>query len=603
MSEALRDLRRIMLRTWDPCYLPLPEKEAASLRKLWAELRAVESVDAWKSISALSGQIVEALLRHKLLAGGHYGFRTLSTQTLSPLIEMARKAGLLPGYDDPTTGADSISTALVFRNWASHASLWHDYPTELRATQSIALTICTLESLLPKEERVYANPPEQPTEAWWDEQWAHTHPVTLLAYLEANPNCSLCEYFRNDPARLYVHVLRYGAPRTVDKLLELVHLWHFNEDVLRACLTEHFVDLVRNSVRGSFRYLVEVIWRLRLMKMDAHASTFSILLPFEGRLLARLIRERSPAWVARYVGECARAEPQVFASMAAKSAQLIVEAFWSKFGAEAGNIINMANILGTMPVQVRIAILDRAPSDHLIFWVEASAPRDSVNLLRSLNDRAVKSASHLVPLKERVASALRRTIRASSPSELHEIPLRLKRFKIEEQPIAVATLREVLEVALKPPKEESEWDSIRRIVWDVYAFYPELASEALAGATEILARTSERVPFWTQLCLAGLLDVAGVQRQGLSQEQFDENEFLSRLNNRSVDRWQCFAAAVAYDIECRRNSVEFPVAAVKMLASRYSETKRPEGGSGRLYDAVADVLKTHADRAKIRTQG
>ena len=80
-------------------------------------------------------------------------------------------------------------------------------------------------------------------------------------------------------------------------------------------------------------------------------------------------------------------------------------------------------------------------------------------------------------------TALISQIRLASPSSLHELPLRLVRFNMATDSGAVLVLREVLDIAgPKTGHPQSEWPYIRRIVWDCYALFEPLRSEATEAA-------------------------------------------------------------------------------------------------------------------------
>jgi hypothetical protein len=596
MADVLKQARRNLLERWDLSYISLPTKETSRLLQLWAELKAVETVEAWRCFSALSGQLLEALLRQKLLSGGYYNFADLAGCTLGALIKKGRDVGVLPDFDDPPTGSASVSTALVLRNWASHASLWYDYPTELRATQSLVLAICAVEGLFPRDTPTFTKPPETHTTAWWMTNWQAVAPGTLMSVLGSPDGISLTEACRSDPTALYRHIVRYGTAGSVAKLLELTHDLCLDQDALRHCLEEGFVDLVRNASRSAFGAFLELLWRLRVVGLGVHAKVFAILLPFDAHLFRRLLETRSPAWVARYVTECFQAEPDVFAATASDPAKMggIVNAFWGRFASASGNILNMANILAHLPYELRILILGRAPADRISAWVASSEPRNSMNLLASMRDEIVRAAPHLQPLREVTVQTLRRRIRQTPPEQLDEIPLRLTRFKLNNDSTGVEVLAEVLEAATVAVAGSPDWRAVQRILWDSYAFYPVFETEAVARAARILADHGPRIPFWSRLCLAGLVDLGHQPRGAFERHEVDEAAFLRNVTDPGLDRWQRFLACLGYWHECTSHDMRFPSEALAELARLHRETRADHPGpSARLLGRIGELLTVH----------
>jgi hypothetical protein len=594
-SDSLRSCRESFLGSWSPLYILLPQKQHSALGDLWSELLAVEKISAWKSASALAGQIIEALLRQRLLQDGHYDVADLSGKTLGQLMYVGRQAHVLPDSNDPLTGSAAVSSALTLRNWASHASLWFGHPTALRATQALALTICTVESLFPMPLQAFVHAPDNATSTWWLQSWNTVAPVGVLRHLEADPQTPLWNEWQRNPAPLFTHVLQYGSAKSVQRLLKLAHELRLDQSVLTACTTQQFSQIVRNAARSTCNSLAEVVWRLRKMGLNTHASVFAVLLPIDPYLLQRVLQSRSAAWVARYLGECSRAEPQLFAEMATdkKKMKPAIATFWQEFGGASGNIINMANILQPLPPSAKIAVLDAAPVASLTEWVRDSPPRDSVNLISSLNDRLIARAKRLQPLRETLLKALVSAVRSQTPNALHEIPLRLKRFGLQADSVGIGVVREVLSVASSRTHDADEWDSVRRIIWDVYAFYEALRNDAARAAAQILDRPGDGVPLWPRLCLLAIVDLECIDVRPMAADKLDQTEFLAGFASDKRDRWQQFAAAVGFARECEQASLRFPADAIPSLAALHSSTEAAQGPSLRLLQRIERLLSAN----------
>jgi hypothetical protein len=589
-NDNLSQVRHALLE-WDPSQIILSQKESLALQNLWAEIKAVESVAAWKSLSALSGQLIEALLRQRLLIQGHYTFRVLSGQTLHPLIEMGRAVGILPNFDDPPTGTTSISTARLLRNWSSHSSLWHEHPTELRATQSLVLAICTIEGLFPSLRPRFIKPPSHASTDWWLAQWHQVGPGNLLNFLKSSDSAELIKFVKNSSQEFYTHVIRHGSTSSLEYLLQLSFDYQLDQDELRNSLTSNFQSVIRNSAQSRFRNLVELLWRLRILGLKAHANSFAILLPFDEHLFQRLLEGRSSAWVARYLAECFAAEPDVFKATAGDLGRMkgVVASFWKRFEIYSGNILNFANILANLPYQLRIAILERADVDQLCEWISESEPSKSVNLLASVNDRILQRAPQLTHLRNEILEKLLHKIKNSSPIELSTIPLRLTRFKLNNDSAGIKVIEEVLDVAAQ---SFEAWGHIQRILWDSYAFFPKSEINAAKKAAHILATCTTEVPFWNRLCLVGMTDLAAMPCATFGANEIDRDTFLKNAVNPAVSRYDRFLASLAYWRECQTHNLSFPVELAVPLQQLYSETEvTREGPSAKLLESIEELLR------------
>lgn len=593
MFYDLVHTRKRIIQGWDLSYIVLPDREKTNLAQLWNELKRVEAADAWRSLCALSGQVIEALLRQKLVIEGYYDFSQVSGQTLGPLIDMARRVGLFPAYGAPPSAKSSITTAHTLRNWASHYALWYDYPTELRATQSLVLTVAAVEGLFPKTSPVFTQPPPDASNSWWARNWHSVAPASLISRLRASDRDDILRSVLSSLDRFYAHIMRYGMPSSVVKLLELARDEKLDQDLLRQSINDQFHDIVCNASRSSIDRILETVWRLRKIGLQAHATLLSTLLPFDDSIFKRLLDTRSPAWVARYVAECFRAEPDVFAATAGdvRKMQRAVTAFWRRFGTPSGNILNAANILGKMPPQLRVSILEQAPLARLLQWVRGSDPRDSVNLLSSLDEHIISLAPHLTALRDQVVQEICGRVHSASCSQLHELPLRLHRLDVAHEEIGAKVLCEVLNAVRTGAKSDPDWNAIRRILWDTYIFCDRLGRDTVRLAQDLITRKGPSIPQWNRLCFIGLLEIAA---QGTCSipEICNEDDFLQRISDNESDRWQRFLAALGFSCIARRWGLTLPARAIPVLRELHADTEEPEiPASKRLLEEVGRIVK------------
>lgn len=590
MLYCLLDARKSIIRSFDVLHIKLPEREKANLVQIWSELKQVEAVGAWRSLCALSGQVIEGLLRQKMLMEGFYTFTQVSGQTLGQLIDMARHIGLFPVYAAPPSARSSITTAQILRNWASHNALWYNYPTEMRATQSLVLTVATVEGLFPKTSPVFTQPPPEAPSGWWTSNWHSVAPATLISHLSASDRDVILECVLGSLDQFYAYVLRNGMPSSVFKLLDLAYDEKLDQALLCRSINDEFLHIVCNASRSSVSPILETVWRLRKIGLKDHASLLSILLPFDDMIFERLLDKRSPAWVARYVAECFRAEPDVFSLKAGDISRMqhAIAAFWRRFAPASGNIINAANILDKMPPTVRVSILADARVAHLVNWVSDSDPLDSVNLLAAIDDQVISLDPHLVYLRDQIVQEICVRIRGIRCSQLHALPLRLHRLNMANRETGLQILSEVLDVTRMGAESDTDWDAIRRILWDTYVFYDQLRAEALRLVQGLVTSKWLTIPQWTRLCFVGMLEVAGGEAPSVAKIS-DEDDFLRKLSNGNIDRWQRFLAALGFSCVARRLGLTLPAGAMPILRALHAETKTSE-------NSVSNILLAHVEK-------
>lgn len=596
MPYLLADVRESLLGSWTPPSALLTPAEATNLQQHWAELANAGRAELWKSVTMLAGQVVEALLRKKLLLAGH---RVAGPRMLGQLINSARSAGLLPDYDSPPTGANAISAALTLRNWSSHFSLWFDYPTERRAVQAIALMISVTESLFPRQLPTFCRTDPLGDEvSTWPSNWANLAPSVVVTILRRWTGPSMPEILGSSPEAVYSHVLKFGTFSTILGLSEVMQNLSLPTEPFRDALHHNFAPLVQRSSSEPAQRLLKILSLVRSVALEQHAEVFSILLPFDAKVFASLLRTRPPAWVAVYVMECFRAEPHVFSAAAGHADRMedAVTAFWDRFGDGQGNILNMANILLKMPLHIRARFLRSAPRDKLLHWLQASDPADSVNLLGSVSTRIVDQAPDLRDLQRAIVDAVKQRLTHASAGSLQQIPLRMKRLNLTDDDAALQVLAHLLVIF-----PLADWDAARRILWDIFAFCPKLRPQAADAASELLRDPSQPIPEWHQLCLLGMLALAGHSdlRARSRSISATEGDFVTAIGGTKRDRWQILAAGWGLVQRLRVQNRSVPAAISRKLLDLLAETRDPgEGPSRELLAKVKEAL-SQEERAGI----
>ncbi len=186
MTDTLADIRASLLQAWtsDVHGADLSRTERVHLEELWHEIRRVEQVHAWLALSALSGQLLEALVRRRVrtLPGGPGGKVT----TMYPAADAWRKH-VAKTSGNTIVVASSVVSAVQLRNWASHGDLTYRGPSPRRATQSVALLLCLREAVYPRprwelldedKSAVHTRPVE-----WWLDNYSTVHPGIVNDWL------------------------------------------------------------------------------------------------------------------------------------------------------------------------------------------------------------------------------------------------------------------------------------------------------------------------------------------------------------------------------------------------------------------------------------
>src|SRR5205085_6120933 len=293
--------RASLLNAWEPPAAILTPQEEASLRAHVTELRLASVHDMWKAATFLAGTLVEGLLRKRLslLVPSP---SIPETATLGSLMNIGRDRGIFPAPTPRLSGAESLSAALVLRNWSAHYKLWAKYPNQVRATQAIALMLCTAEALFPD------NPVHAERQLALSQQLRSSVTGTVIAFLRA-PRFSEPSFDVSIYPQLCERATYGSGLTTVVHLADAVRRHRFPEEPLRQAIVANFGHLVRHAWSASQRYLMKTVRLLNRLSLADHARTFSILLPFDAPVIARFVASRPPAETAFYLQACHAAEP------------------------------------------------------------------------------------------------------------------------------------------------------------------------------------------------------------------------------------------------------------------------------------------------------
>jgi hypothetical protein len=560
-------------------------REEISLRQHQEELLTAVKFGMWKSVTLLASQMVEAFLA-KRMADQPGSDRDLRHATFGQLIRAAEASGILPDYDSPIIGVESISAALVIRNWSSHYTLWSKYPTELRATQAVALMLCALESLFPNDQR-------------WRLFLAEGNRSPLLSHPPREIVKCLASSTRFDPLphaialapdEAFDYIVAVGSLRTTLRLGHESERLMLPLDSLRRALTNRFGYLVLHAARANDKFLMSTISLLRKCGLAEQAQVFAVLLPFDARILAHLLRTRHPLRVTFYVRECHKAEPSLFASKAARNDvdDQLVPTFWRELAEHTDKLSVITRTLQPMPPRLLAQLMVAAPIELLVARLPDTSPRFAAMLLYTVRDSVVALEPKLVAVREALVDAVLANLRSAPLEQLHNVPVYFRLAKIPNDRVSLRVAMQILARMLEAsPSSEAEWSSLRRAVWDTFIFIPVAAADALRVAQLLLAKYGESN--WHLLCLRGMVEVARpvVLRSG----RVSPPVLTKIVIPEDADRWQVYLALVAAKaISCQTGEV-VPRALVNAAAAQYD---RPPAYAPRvshdLIDRVTVIL-------------
>jgi hypothetical protein len=596
MAYGLSDARRALIDGWE-LPTPLPEPERWNLQLHWQELSdiATTTKTPWKSLSVFATQIVEGLLKQKLLEQG-----IRPPRMLGKAIQVAYDTGLLPKPDTELIPSSSLSAARILRNRAAHFTLQDKYPSELQATQSLALMISVAQALYPKPRAQLATAKEEEPELWGP-NWSSFTPHHLIRALEdyVAAEQSLPEQFDGMLLELTSHIVKHGGSTSVLRWLELAKRWQIEKEPVCEAINKHFPDLIANASRSSIAPTYELVGVLKTFQLEQHANVLAIILPADEDTFCALLGRRAVAWIARYLQRCSSADPQVFAAViprATKEEEIrkraaTVELFWEKCRAN-NNILNAANILLEMPPWFKRDALRSIGHGELLEWIEASRPLDSLNLLGSFRSRVIRNDPNLIALKDDSVAAIGSRILELTARDLAKVPRRLhEQLKVSGEDIGIGLLKQILQT-VEPTTDPI---AVRRILWDTHIYCVALTAKTVELALKLLEVESFRQDYWSALCLAGMVELTGkgTAQMALEKLVLDKTEILripQNVEDKKITRWECFLVVLGYARAIRQRMEQFPTEVSEMLKPLVIATQDAEGQSGALLQEMRAIV-------------
>jgi hypothetical protein len=566
-------------------------RDVMTFNSHYDELTAASGLGLWKSVTFLSGQVVEAFIERRV-ASVRPSPGIPRNPTLSQLISVAKNCGVLPNYNTAKLGAESITTALVIRNWAAHFRLWSEYPNEVRATQALALMLCAVQALYPRARPVFDDVPGDAP--YWRRHAPHWR-IMELQSIERSGN--LPAFITTDAELFCDYAVQVGTLATIVHLGEQLRRLKLPLAPLARALTKHFGNVALHAADASDYYMTKLVKVLKWCNLSEHASIFAVLLPLDAVVLRQLLSVRSPAYVAFYVTTCHAAEPALFDSRAVTNklaAQALVDTFWSQFTSREMTLSSLVTIWKKMPRAMIAQLMRDAPIAELLARLDVANPRLATSVLGLVRNPFVEGDARLVATRQRLVDGLIARLDRAELAEIANIPVFLSIIHMSMDPAALAVARSLLRRVIEASSSEKESRlAMWRILWDTLIFIEPLRADAL-GIAQFLLATSGRTINWPTFCLAGIVSLA---RPRTFRRQSRASVHVSSDVPDDADRWQVSLALLGAtmlikdDADCVTRLI---------TAARTFDAPFPPGAteiSKLLLERVADLL--HAGETAV----
>ena len=450
---------------------------------LWREITIVERAQAWRSTTALAGQLLELLLKQAVMNAG--AAERIAKKPLGEVLREAERRGIFSPPTDALTVANSLYAAKELRNIASHGSPWQDDDTEQRATYSLIYLVCFAGYLFPRTDIAQQ---EQEPDA------AITGSVLDGAGEIVTNDVPQPAFSSNDQLAMRV---RSSSPRSI---LRLAHAEEVDKRSLVTVFTENFGYVIENTGYGRVRSLFDLAKWCQNMKLSAHAKSCGILLPHDADALDWLGRQ-SPHTFVTYLYECRRAEPRLFNGSFNKggvSAVIKVARDW--LNRADVSTVNVAYLLYNVPTGALARFLDEA-CDQIAEGLRYSTAPTGVAWL-PLVARANRIRTRT---RDAIAGALLDALAADDDQTVAATPVRLAQLGVIDDQVSAPVVDQLLHRVVNG----MEIGQGQRVVWDLYAMSQTHALRAVDVAYAMFPKARATASPWVVLLWSSVILAAG----------------------------------------------------------------------------------------------
>jgi hypothetical protein len=482
------DVRASIAANWTPTPLLSGESGRVAMADLWKELVAVQAIGAWRSTVALAGQILEATVKGALTRKpGSMTVRAILGMRFIDAITRAVDEGL---FHVPAgiTVVGGLHSARVRRNFASHFDPYARVgPNETWATYLLASLVCFCDALAFQDDLV---------------QLELGRPDEVARARELIRRCAGGEPLPPGDtwSSLFDTAIAWAGPRSCARLCGIVlKSPHAPTEDLVLALHRQFHVVLRRSARSHVNDIVELIGRLRALRMKPHALVLASLLPLDDDTLASVIgTERSLETASRFLEYSRLADrdfyerelghpdtAKVIAKMLdgrlevkerLKDGQTVPEVR-DAFGSQS-----LSRMLGQLPPKTQYHIWEGGFADRLVPALRRKPPIAYGHFLGHLRPGGIKSSPVFRRAQRQLCEALVDRCRTEDLRWVRSVLVQLPQFTDPEGPLAYALTEVVCRRLAHEDVDEETGAGLRA---EVETLFPQLAEAGRGGLTEV----------------------------------------------------------------------------------------------------------------------
>lgn len=453
-----------------------------AMEGLWKELVAVQAIGAWRSTVGLAGQILETSVKIALVQdpGSITTVRQSRSLHFDKAIDRAVERGLFAAPAGITV-VGGLHSARQRRNLASHFSPdERSRLDEKQATFNLAALVCFYEALASREDLAQLG-------AGWPQD-----------VQEARGRISRCAQGEPLPAgvtwrSLFETVLPWTAPRSCVTLCGVVlRSDRIPREELADALNSWFHIILSRSARSHVNDVVELIGRLRALRMTPHALVLASLLPLDNGTLRSVIgTERPLGKTHRYLEYCKLADPHFYAASICNdgTVRMITELLrdrlevrrrersqgdeeheehtvGDRFGSEG-----LSDVLAVLPLKAQHHIWHGGFADELVTALLRKPPVSYGHFLARLRPEGSKTSAVFRRAQRKLSEALVDRCRTEDLRSLPRVLDQIPEFTDPEGPLAYA----VAEALCRRLERERVDEEVRTMLRErVEILFPQL---------------------------------------------------------------------------------------------------------------------------------